>query len=280
MSKILNRFIFLAQQKIRLFLGISFGIFLFVLFFQPFPLDVFDFNNRLLFVAGLGAIVFLFMVLVRIGFQMIFQDGQSSRHEPVLPYYLGGLIMWALSSVAMAFYLNYVGSVSISMYIMFKIILICLAPPVILRLNDSFGVLHQKNKRLIIEQAELKKQLKQSEDDSMNITVDFRSESGSESIQLLANDITLIRSADNYVQILFREGEGYQKKLIRNTLKNIEQQLTPYDSFIRCHRTCIVNSRFVEKLHTKSNNLFLLIRGMEEKIPVSRQYLLKLKEAL
>ena len=59
-NKILNS----LKEELALFLSISFGVFLFVLFFQPFSFDTFDFNNRLLVVAGLSAIVFLFMFLM------------------------------------------------------------------------------------------------------------------------------------------------------------------------------------------------------------------------
>ncbi|HEY3389606.1 MAG TPA: LytTR family transcriptional regulator DNA-binding domain-containing protein, partial [Prolixibacteraceae bacterium] len=63
-------------------------------------------------------------------------------------------------------------------------------------------------------------------------------------------------------------------------LKNIEQQLKPYPNFIRCHRICIVNTYYIEKLNRKFSNYWLTIKGSEELIPVSRQYLLKLKEAI
>ena len=86
MDKKLNQFVQLLNKELRVFLSISFGVFLFVLFFQPFPLDNFDFNNRLIFVAGLGTIVFLFMVLVRVGFAWLFQKyNQNDDEIEVIP---------------------------------------------------------------------------------------------------------------------------------------------------------------------------------------------------
>ncbi|MBE9484643.1 MAG: hypothetical protein IMY74_07345, partial [Bacteroidetes bacterium] len=66
MSRKLSQFVTLLKAALGLFLSISFAVFLFVLFFEPFPLDRFEFNNRILFVAGMAAIAFIIMSLVRI----------------------------------------------------------------------------------------------------------------------------------------------------------------------------------------------------------------------
>ncbi|MBA7540322.1 hypothetical protein ES705_32618 [subsurface metagenome] len=255
-------------------------MFLFVLFFQPFPLDRFDFDNSLLFVAGLGAIVFLFMVLVRAAFPWLIQNYDQSNHESVLPSFKGGFIIFVLSSVAFTFYLHYVGLVSISFYIMFKVILICIAPPVALRLYDAVKELRQQNESLIKEKKIIQKQVETYEEDYLNKSIEFISENSTENLNLLIADIAFIKSADNYVEIVYKEGDDFKKKLIRNTLKNIEQQIKPYSNFIRCHRICIVSTHYIEKLNKNYNNHWLTIKGNNEQIPVSRQYLLKLKEIL
>jgi DNA-binding LytR/AlgR family response regulator len=82
------------------------------------------------------------------------------------------------------------------------------------------------------------------------------------------------------VEIVYKDGDHLKKKLIRNTMKNIEQQIKSYSNFIRCHRICIVNTYYVEKLDRKYNSHWLTIKGYQEQLPVSRQYLLKLKDAI
>ena len=54
------------KHDLKVLFSIGLGVFLFVLFFQPFELNHFTFNNRLLFLAGFGAIVFLVMVFFHI----------------------------------------------------------------------------------------------------------------------------------------------------------------------------------------------------------------------
>jgi len=268
------------NENLKLFLSISIGLFLFILFFQPFPLERFDYNNKLVFVSGFSGIVLLFMILIRIVLSWIFYYKTHNGNEPILPSSLSGFIIMVLSSVSFAFYLRYVGFVSISFPVIFKVVLICLAPPVVLGLYDLNHELKQQNDALIIERKILQLQLEKYEDDILNKTIEFNSENNTENIKLLVKEIAFIKSADNYVEIVYKEGETFKKKLLRNTLKNVELQLKQYSNFFRCHRICIVNIHYVEKLNRMFNNHWLTIQGYDEQIPVSRQYLIKLKEAL
>lgn len=264
------------KTDLKTYLSISFGIFLFVLFFEPFSLQRFDFNNRLIFVSGLAAIVFLFMATVRGSFRLIIRSDEDENVEFALHPFLSGLIIMVLSSVAYAFYLRYVGLVEITFYTMFKVIIICLAPPVILWLSDTFEEISKHNESLM----KGKEELQHYKDDHLNKIIEFVSENITENISLSVADVAFIKSADNYVEIAYKEDNDFHKKLLRNTLKSIEQQLRPYSHFIRCHRTCIVNTHFIQKLNTNYSSHWLTLKGYDEQIPVSRQYLLKLKEAL
>ncbi|WP_339737400.1 LytTR family DNA-binding domain-containing protein [uncultured Sunxiuqinia sp.] len=276
----LNSLIVLLKEDLRILLGIAFGIFLFILFFQPIPLEQFDFNNRLLFAGGFAAIIFFFHVLIRGLFRAFIPDHRFKSDELLLLSYARVFLITALSSVAVAFYLRYVGSVSITFYEMFKIILICLVSPVILNIYDRFVVLKMQNKSLVLEKETIRKEIQNYEDDYHNQTIEFVSEYGSDHLILSVADLLLLRSADNYVEVFYREGTAIRKQLIRSTLKNVEQQVKPFSGFVRCHRTCIVNSFHIEKLNRKFNNHWLRLKGFDDPVPVSRQYLLKIKELI
>jgi hypothetical protein len=280
MGNKLNRLLALLKGDLGLYLSISFGLFLFILFFQPFPLDNLEFNNRLVFVSGLGAIVFLFMVLVRISFTSLFRNEGSTDDKLQLPPFLGGFVMLALSSVAFAFYLRYVGNVNISFYMMLRVLLLCMVAPVVLKVYDRINTLNQQNESLVYDKKALQKQVEKFEEDYLNKAVEFVSENSNEKLILQIAEVAFIRSADNYVEIVYYEKGTFKKKLIRNTMKNIEQQIKLYTNFIRCHRICIINTHFIEKLNTQYGNHWISIKGHIERIPVSRQYLLKLRESI
>jgi DNA-binding LytR/AlgR family response regulator len=160
------------------------------------------------------------------------------------------------------------------------VFIISLNPPVILGLYDTIKELRFQNNSLVIEKKIIQKQVEKYEEDYLNKSVEFISENLNENFSLLIAEVIFIRSADNYVEIVYKESEGFKKKLIRNTLKNIEQQTRQYSNFLRCHRICIVNVHYIDKLIRYNENHWLMIKGYHEQLPVSRQYLLKLKESL
>ncbi len=268
------------KDQLGLYLSISFGIFLFVLFFQPFPLTGSDFNNRLLLIAGLGAITFVLIVIIRVILPWIMVIKDPENMTPPFPSYFNGFIIFVLSSVAFIFYIRFVGSVEITFYNAFKVLIICLVPPVVLALNDTYSELRSYNDQLISDKKIIQKKIEKFEEDILNKSIEFVLENGSENFSLLIGEIVFFKSADNYVEIVHKEGEIFKKKLIRNTLKNIEIQIKQYSNFIRIHRTSIVNVHFIERLDRDSNNQWLNLKGFEEKLPVSRQYLLRVKEAI
>jgi hypothetical protein len=280
MTSKFNRLVQSLKENLSIILSTSFGIFLFFLFFQPFSLDRFDFDDRLLFIAGFGGIVFLFMFLSRIVFLWLTLNDHQNGGESVPTSYISGFFILALSSVAFVFYMRYVGFISISFYVVFKVVLICLFPPVVLWLYDTNKEIYRQNELLITEKKILQKHVEKYEEDNLNKSIEFVSETNTENLTLLVAEVVYVQSADNYVEILYKQGDDFKKKLIRNTLKNIEVQIKQYSNFIRCHRICIVNMHYIEKLNQNYSNHWITIKGYHEKIPVSRQYLLKIKEAL
>ncbi len=268
------------KSDIKMFLWISLSVFLFILFFQPFPLQLIDFNNRLLFVAGMGGIIFLMLVLTRSFFPRVATQSISADDPPRISGILAAIILLTFSSLAFAFYLRYVGLVEITFHLMFKVVFICLVPPVAMRLCDVF-------RDLKLENEEMKVRLESGKQINIkHITpispkaIEFISENSTENLILLPEEVAFIKSADNYVEVAFYQDDQLRKQLLRNTLKNIEDQLQVLPDFIRCHRGCIVNIRRVEKLELKNQSNFLIISGHEEPIPVSRQYFLKVKEGV
>ncbi len=280
MNRKSSRFVQLLNREIRVLLAISFGVFLFILFFQPFPLEKFDFNNSLLFIAGFAGIVFFFILMIRIILPWIIRKNNREDEVTALNPYLEGFVILVLCSVAFAFYLRYVGSVHTTFYIIFKVILICFAILVTLRIYDVNKGLIRQNESLVSERKTIQKQIEKYREENLNRSIEFISETATGNISLPVTEVVFIQSADNYVEIVYVEGEKIKKSLIRNTLKNIEHQVKPYSNFIRCHRTCIVNMHYIEKLNRNYGSYSLSMKGYNDKIPVSRQYLLKLKEAL
>lgn len=255
-------------------------MFLFVLFFEPFNVNTFSNNNKPVFIVGLGAIVFLSIFCIRVVFFDFFERISNSIPGLAKNINFNGLVIFVLSCIALTFYLKYVGNLSINFLIMFKIIFICIPPPVILKINDSLSRSKTNIDNLLKDINLLQKKIEEYEKFYRNKSIAIISENGTERIELLISDILLVRSADNYVEIIYKTKEGTKKKLIRNTLKNIEYQTSQFSNFGRCHRTCIVNFLDVHSLERKQNNYWLRLTSYPDLVPVSRQYLSLIKEII
>ena len=140
---------------LKLSSGIAIGVFLFILFFQPLSLDITNFDSYILTVAGFAGIAFLLINLVKIILPLAFRGSIILGHWDLKREVFLMFLVWVLNSVAFSFYLSYVGKVQMSMYLAFRIVLICLALPVLImlineiyNLNNQVHLLLQKNREL------------------------------------------------------------------------------------------------------------------------------------
>jgi len=265
------------KQNLKVIFGISFGLFLFMLFFQPLELLSTDFNNKLLIIAGFSGITFIFMVLALIITPSVlpglFLSGKwNFKRDIVL-----NTCIWASISVAFIFYAHYVGQAKITFYSVFIIVLLCLTQVSVIIITNRFEILKIKLQDALNLN---KKPDKISVEENESYEIEFESENKSERFSLPLNKIILLRSADNYIEVFWEKESEIIKRLIRKTLINAEYQLKEYKNYVRCHRTCLVNVDYVSKLNIYPQGYKLRLNFIEEEIPVSRQYILKVKEAL
>jgi len=261
------------------FIKLSFPVFIFILFFDPFSLDHLSFNSKLIFIAGIPVIYFLSLFIVHYLYLVFYQQLRKYFYEEASLNYVCAFLVLLLSVTAITFYLHYPGTVSITFLVILRIAIICFIPLVIWieiaeieEIKQMVIGLTNKNKALI-------KQVEENRSPEDEI-VKLVSEKNTEILELKASDIITIGSADNYVEVIWFENQQIKKQLIRNTLRNMELQLKDSPDFIRCHRMHIVNIRNGEKLHKSFSSYFLKMRGIDSPVPVSRPYLLQIKDRI
>lgn len=94
--------------------------------------------------------------------------------------------------------------------------------------------------------------------------------SGTPAITLPMQQIVQIEAAQNYVTVHYLRNGTIQKKLIRNSLKNISSQLESHPAFVQTHRSHIVNTDKILHISGNAQGYQLKMEGLSEKIPVSR----------
>ena len=75
----------------------------------------------------------------------------------------------------------------------------------------------------------------------------------------------------NYIVFYLSDGETAKKKTIRNSISNIENQLSHIPWFFRSHRAFIVNLKQVTAREGNAAGYRLSLKGSRYEVPVSRQ---------
>ena len=259
----------------RSIFSVSLGIFLFLLFFQPFNIQNPDFNNRLIILATFGAITLVLMSIARLIIPSIFTLAFSEERWNIKKEIIINLLFVIFNSVAFSFFARYVGKVPISFLTVILIVIISIvAASVIVTINRIYML------KLQVEELKSAVLEKLGKLPQKNARIEFDSVNKNEYFRLLADQLVLIKSASNYIEIYYKEENKLQKKLIRNTLKSTEQLLSKHPEIIRCHRSFMVNKNFIKNLKSGSDGLVLELFDFPNEVHVSRQYAVNVKKAL
>ncbi len=132
----------------------------------------------------------------------------------------------------------------------------------------SFALLIIFYRKNSIEIKRLKKSLSKPLESKM---VALKDENGKVKYSFLHENLLFFEAADNYVSVYFLQEGKVQRRLLRNSLKNIEGQLSGY-TFKRCHRSFLINLRNLEFTQKDSKRLQLKMKGVGTFIPVSQKY--------
>ncbi len=96
-------------------------------------------------------------------------------------------------------------------------------------------------------------------------------ESGKDKIQIRIQDLLLVKSVENYVEIYLAEKERAKILLLRSSLKRIEEDLKGYPFLFKCHRAFLVNVANISRVTGNSQGYQLAFKGIEFTVPVSRK---------
>jgi len=101
-----------------------------------------------------------------------------------------------------------------------------------------------------------------------------------ESVELPVNDLIYIEAYGNYVKVNFQQDHQPKQKVLRATIKQMEETLEEYSFIIRCHRAFLVNINQINHVKGNSQGNRLTFQSIPDEIPVSRAYVKALKEQL
>ncbi|HEX3891187.1 MAG TPA: LytTR family DNA-binding domain-containing protein [Terracidiphilus sp.] len=92
---------------------------------------------------------------------------------------------------------------------------------------------------------------------------------------LSVTDVRWIGAEENYVRIC----TANETHLLRETMASMEQKLDP-QSFLRVHRSAMVNLKYVREVRTEPQGEFVVQLIDGQKVPMSRSYHSRIRELL
>ncbi|MGA9574283.1 MAG: LytTR family DNA-binding domain-containing protein [Lysobacterales bacterium] len=246
----------------------SIGIFttLFLVAFQPFGVNNFDPNfhislDFLLITSAFGLLVTASVAVNEFLLRPLLLKNLTRRR-------LTGWLIWTwllLSTVVFLFY-NYLGDwhdFKWPSYLGFiRDIGLLLSIPVA---GFIFYIRHESLKSEFVQLQSIHLQTPASR------LVHLSSDNQKDQVSVALDDLVLLESQDNYVAVVYMDGETRRASLIRSSLKRLEESLD-VPLLVRCHRSFMVNLARVRAYQGNRHGLKLSVVGAERSVPVSRAY--------
>jgi hypothetical protein len=151
----------------------------------------------------------------------------------------------------------------------------------IIGLTFSIGLFPSVILILLIERQSLKKDLHEArfvspelnymnKSDIYKCVLEILSGNLNDKIRLFDSQILCIKAMGNYSVIYYTEDNRCRSKILRNTLKNIEEQLKNCENMIRCHKSFIINMQNVNSVSGNARGYMLNVPDLKFRIPISR----------
>jgi DNA-binding LytR/AlgR family response regulator len=91
-----------------------------------------------------------------------------------------------------------------------------------------------------------------------------------EKVEVYTDDLYIITSASNYIKLFHLQKEKLVYSIIRSTIKKAEAAVLDHPNFFKCHRAFIINLDKVIHVEGNAQGYKVRIEGHDELIPVSR----------
>ena len=271
------------RYRVQITLGFSLFIIAFMLYFEPIQNVTLPRGQQTWIVLGYGLICFVMLGLDLWTGPMIFRRQIEEGNWKVYMHILA-MVWLFIRSTAVILLFNYLLGISqftISGFfvVLGNVVAITSIPAALVIL-----ILYNYELRLNLQAAQSMNEAVMTsppEDPNSLDTVVTLSDSGErEILSLRPSDLVAVRSADNYVTVFWDRDGSTEKTLLRQTLTNVENTLAQHDVFYRTHRTCLVNLNKIRHIEGNSLGYSLILDGIDEKVPVSRDRGGELKDLL
>lgn len=259
--------------------ALLFGLFigLFLLFFEPFDINLSTYDHKVLVLLFYGLItavvLFIFLFMFPLAIPKLFSDKHWRVKHQIVFYFTILFLIATLNGI----YTNYINSLSFSWsnywWIINRTFVLGGIPITFLTLID-----YKRRVAFNVTQAnDILKTKKNFEKNLNNVVHQFSTDLKNETISFNEDDFYYAMADGNYIDMYLSDENQIKKATHRVTLSSFEHQLKS-SCLKRCHRSYLVNLKKVENISGNAQGLKLKIKRQTETIPVSRKYIPLVKQ--
>jgi predicted house-cleaning noncanonical NTP pyrophosphatase (MazG superfamily) len=254
---------------------ISLGVPLFLFLLQPFDIGLLPDIDKYYLIIGFGVITFLALSLHLLFFPSLFPKILTSAKWNVMKEIFWNL--WIMFTILTGYFLytKFLGILKFDFDLVIKLILTAVIPISALIIINQNRMLRSRLKRA----DEINKKLKDHkllQEEIVNFVSDYQKDSLAIKVSLLL----FIRSANNYIEVFWKEGDSVKNRMVRCSMAYAEDLLSEYKFIIKCHRSYMVNITYIDRFEGNLQGYRLYFEKIDFPIPVSKSFASRLKELI
>lgn len=263
------------KHNTKIIFFISMGVFVFLFLFQPLQINELETKEKYFLVIGLGIITFLSLSLNLLILPSLFSNFLNGSSWNVKKEILWDL--WILFTVGFGYFLYYkaLGIMAFGFEMIITLVLIAIVPTSVLIVFNRNRMLRSNLKTANELNTKLREH-KTIQDKLVHFISDYQKDNLSIKVSL----ILFIRSANNYIEVFWKENLAVKSQLVRCSLTKAEELLKDDKFIFKCHRSYLANVNHIEKIEGSQQGYRLFFDKVDSPVPVSKNYADKLKELI
>ena len=263
------------KHNTKIIFFISIGVFVFLWLFQPFNISILETKPKYYLIVGFCIITFLSLSLNLLFIPSLFPKKFLSATWTIKKEIFWNL--WILSTILTSFffYTNALDVMKFNFYTVVKLVLTSALPITVLIIVNQNKMLRSHLKLA----DELNKKLKENKLIGEKI-IHFASDYQKDSLAIKVSTLLFIRSANNYIEVFWKEGETIKNQMVRCSMINAEEVVKEHKFIFKCHRSFIVNINYIDRFEGNSQGYKLFFENVNFPIPVSKNSASRLQELI
>ncbi|WP_397444879.1 LytTR family transcriptional regulator DNA-binding domain-containing protein [Polaribacter sp. R77954] len=262
--------------KVKTSLTLGTFVFIFLYVFKPFSLTSFG-NYLLEYTAAIGIFgslaSFLVLFIPPLLLPDYFNEDKWTIGKNLLLIFIAfvfiGFVLWYATGI----YKDKKELERISLPTFMYYTFLVGAIPVFFSIYINEKNLSRKRKKRVKEIKNYKEKKRLEKEKVFTSDITIYSDNKKENICFHIKDLVYITSQGNYASFFIKkEDDTLQERILRVTLTKIEKELEGFTKVIRCHKSYIINTNYVNDISGNARGYLLESDIIEFQIPVSRSF--------